>query len=141
MKRSSKNICAGDLYSNSLRRSVEILVLGQRTQRITGISFQSDWQIDNGFFYQANHGAYPNPGTQVGRTDFKSRVYFACGAGAASIRTDLKVRPKESMVIVTNVTVNSFHSGHCSDLELVSSLARIRNSGSQGSLISFCRGF
>ena len=47
-----------------------------------------------------------------------------------SIRTDLKVRTKESVVIVTNVTVNSFYSGHCRDLELVSSLARVCNSGS-----------
>ena len=58
--------------------SVDILVLGsQRTQRITGsafrISFQPDWQIDNGFFQQANRKAYSNPGTQMGAwsKDFK----------------------------------------------------------------------
>ena len=34
------------------------------------------------------------------------------------------------MVIVTNVTVNSFYSGHYRDLELASSLARVRNSES-----------
>ena len=30
------------------------------------------------------------------------------------------------MVIVTNVTVNSFYSRHCRDLKLVSSLARVK---------------
>ena len=30
----------------------------------------------------------------------------------------------------TVITVNSLYSGHCRDLELVSSLARVRNSGS-----------
>ena len=34
------------------------------------------------------------------------------------------------MVIVTNVKVNSFYIGHYRDLELASSLARVRNSES-----------
>ena len=37
------------------------------SQRITGISLQTDWQIDNGNFHsQATLDAYSNPGTQVG---------------------------------------------------------------------------
>ena len=48
-----------------------ILVVGpQRTQRITGgpfgISFITDWQINNVFFSQANHAPYSNLGTQLG---------------------------------------------------------------------------
>ena len=42
----------------------------QRIQQIIGssfqISFHPDWQIHKGFFKQANHGAYSNPGTQMG---------------------------------------------------------------------------
>lgn len=38
-------------------------------EKITGkafkISFQPDWQTDNGFFEHTNHGAYSNPDTQV----------------------------------------------------------------------------
>ena len=51
--------------------SANILGLGsQGTQRITGIafriSFQPDWQINNGFFNGPIIGAYSNPGTRVG---------------------------------------------------------------------------
>ena len=54
-------------------------ILGlQRIQRITGgafrISFQSDWQIDNGFW---NRPA--NPGTQLGGAQQRFRSCFADG--------------------------------------------------------------
>ena len=61
-----------------------LLVLGPlRTQRSTGrsfrISFQSDWQIDNGLSSEANHGAYSNPGTQVRDPEQGFRRYFEDG--------------------------------------------------------------
>ena len=39
-------------------------------------------------------------------------------------------KQKENKRPMLRITVNSLYSGHCRDLELVSSLASVRNSGS-----------
>ena len=78
--------------SNALGISANNRVLGpQRIQRFTGnalrISFQSDWQINNGFFNR------PNPGTQRG-PEQRFRRCFANGLNQSLVSSVAQVIKK-----------------------------------------------
>ena len=150
MKRSSKDVCGGDLYSNSLRHRRNLASVSNVCEAASRSLFWANGlnelpEFPFNLIGKSTMAFFTKPiiaRTQIlvhrwgGRT---LKTGFTSPVAQASITTDWKVRTKGSMVIVTDVTVSCFYRRHCKDLQSVSSLARVRNRGN--SFIRFCRDF
>ena len=151
MKPSSKDVCAGGLYNNILRHRRNLTSVSNVCEAAPISLFWAPNGLNELPEFPFNLIGKSTMAFLTGQSWRVLKSWYTCGGleqgfrccfadglkqsltlsvVQASIRTDFKVRTKESMVIVTNVKVNSFYIGHYRDLELASSLARVRNSES-----------